>query len=139
MRAEREEFSEISGEFGLLGVSLFAVLTLTAASVAVLQVETAPESNIRSAEDALWWALSTMTTVGYGDRFPVTSEGRLVAALLMVAGVALFGALTGLLAAWFIAPAEDKANSEREEIRKELVALREAIEKQGSSATNSVP
>jgi voltage-gated potassium channel len=87
---------------------MVAILVMVTASVAVLQFETTDSANIKTAEDALWWAMTTMTTVGYGDRFPVTTEGRLVAAVLMCAGVGLFGTLSGLLAAWFVAPAERK-------------------------------
>src|SRR3972149_6773059 len=70
----------------------------------VLHFEDVPEANIKGPEDAVWWAFVTMTTVGYGDRFPVTSEGRLAGALLMVAGVGLFGTFSGFVAAWFLAP-----------------------------------
>ena len=52
--------------------------------------------------DSLWWAFTTMATVGYGDRYPTTSEGRLVAAALMVGGVALLGVVTAALASWFV-------------------------------------
>ena len=71
-------------------------------SIAVLHFETDPESNIRTAEDALWWAFATITTVGYGDCYPVTWEGRLIATILMCAGVGLFGTFSAFLAAWFI-------------------------------------
>jgi voltage-gated potassium channel len=74
-----------------LAASLVALLLVVFSSIAVLTVETAPESNIKSAEDAVWWAFATITTVGYGDRYPVTSEGRFVAAILMCSGVGLFG------------------------------------------------
>jgi voltage-gated potassium channel len=58
--------------------------------------------SIKTAEDAIWWALVTVTTVGYGDKLPVTTEGRIIAAFLMVTGVSLFGTFTGFIAAWFI-------------------------------------
>ena len=74
-----------------LAVALIAILLHIVAAISILQVESAPESNIKTAEDALWWALTTMTTVGYGDRYPVTTEGRLIAGVLMCAGVGLFG------------------------------------------------
>jgi len=61
-----------------------------------------PNSNIKTAEDALWWAYVTITTVGYGDRFPVTTEGRLIASLLMTAGVGLFGTFAGYISSLFI-------------------------------------
>lgn len=67
-------------------------------SVSILQVETAPNSNIKTAEDALWWSYTTITTVGYGDRFPVTTEGRLIAVVLMTTGVALCGTFAGYIA-----------------------------------------
>lgn len=79
-------------------------------SISILQVETVPESNIKTAGDAIWWAFVTITTVGYGDRFPVTSAGRIIAAFLMITGVALFGTFTGFVAAWFMDG--DKSNKE---------------------------
>ena len=60
--------------------------------------------HITTAEDALWWAMTTITTVGYGDRYPTTTEGRLVAVGLMAVGVGLFGTLSGLAASWFTQP-----------------------------------
>jgi voltage-gated potassium channel len=66
--------------------------------------QSGPESNIKSAEDAVWWTFATITTVGYGDNFPVTSERRVVAAVLTCSGVRLFGTLSGFLAAWFLGP-----------------------------------
>lgn len=80
-------------------------------SISILQFETAPESNIKTAEDAIWWAFVTITTVGYGDRYPVTTEGRIIAAFLMITGVALFGTFTGFIAAWFMC---DKSNNKIE-------------------------
>lgn len=83
-------------------VAIIAVLLVLTSSIAILQVEKDPNSNIQGPEDALWWSYVTMTTVGYGDRYPVTSEGRLIAAVLMTAGVGLFGTFTGLVASWFV-------------------------------------
>lgn len=60
------------------------------------------DSNIASYADALWWALVTVTTVGYGDRFPTTTGGRGVAVFLMLTGIALFGVLTANIAAYFV-------------------------------------
>jgi voltage-gated potassium channel len=65
-------------------------------------VEKDPNSNIRSAEDAIWWSYVTMTTVGYGDKFPVITEGRIIAAVLMTAGVGLFGTFTANVSSWFV-------------------------------------
>jgi voltage-gated potassium channel len=89
-------------------VSIIAVLLLIFSAIAILQVEDSPNSNIKTAEDALWWAYATITTVGYGDKFPVTTEGRLIASILMTAGVGLFGTFTAYVASWFV---EGKRNS----------------------------
>lgn len=87
--------------------SLAALLLVLFSSVAILQVETDPTSNIKNAEDALWWSYTTITTVGYGDRYPVTSEGRIIAAILMTAGVGLFGTFTGFVSSWFLSRKEN--------------------------------
>lgn len=73
---------------------LVTVLVVLACAIAVLAVEDGSESSIDSFGDALWWAITTVTTVGYGDTFPVTPAGRGIAAVLMVTGIALFGVLT---------------------------------------------
>lgn len=62
----------------------------------------AAEANIKTLPDALWWAVTTVTTVGYGDRFPTTPAGRGVAVVLMLVGIALYGFLAGSLASFFI-------------------------------------
>ena len=85
-------------------VSIIAILMVIFSSISILQVEDSPNSNIKTAEDALWWAYVTITTVGYGDKFPVTTEGRMIAALLMTVGVGLFGTFTGFVASWFVQP-----------------------------------
>jgi len=90
-------------------VVVLAVMLLLFSSIAILQVETDPNSNIKTAEDAIWWAYVTITTVGYGDRFPVTTEGRVLAAVLMTAGVGLFGTFTAFVASWFAEGRKDSA------------------------------
>jgi voltage-gated potassium channel len=122
-----------------LAASLVALLLVVFSSIAVLTVETAPESNIKSAEDAVWWAFATITTVGYGDRYPVTSEGRFVAAILMCSGVGLFGSFSGLLAAWFVGPGKDEAPGIAAEVRAlrlEVERLRSSIESSAAPPSN---
>ncbi|MEI2718949.1 MAG: potassium channel family protein [Gemmatimonadales bacterium] len=114
-------------ENAFLAVTLVALLLLVIASIAILQFETAAGSNIRTAEDAIWWAFTTITTVGYGDRYPVTSEGRIVGAALMTAGVGLFGVFSGYLASWFIGSEVQGAASELEALRAENANLRARI------------
>lgn len=80
-----------------------AVVLIYTASLAELDAErSAPHADITTFGDALWWAMTTVTTVGYGDRYPVTIEGRLVAAGLMIGGIALIGVITAALASWLI-------------------------------------
>jgi voltage-gated potassium channel len=123
------------GQSALLAASLVAFLMLVFAGISILQVETVPESNIKTAEDAVWWALATMTTVGYGDRFPVTTEGRLIAAALMCAGVGLFGMFSGLLAAWFVLPSTGEQRAELTALREEVRQLRTIVERFVGSST----
>jgi voltage-gated potassium channel len=81
------------------GASLLAFC----AALAVLDVErSSPDGNITDFGDAIWWAVTTMTTVGYGDRYPVTGIGRMVAFALMVGGIALLGTVTATLASWLV-------------------------------------
>ena len=84
-------------------VGVVTVLALVVAAAAMVHVERdAANANIRSYPDALWWAATTVTTVGYGDRYPVTGAGRLVAGALMLVGIALLGVVTAAVAAWFV-------------------------------------
>jgi len=109
--------NRIQGTFS--SVAIFAVLMVIFSSVAILQVEDAPNSNIKTADDALWWSWVTITSVGYGDKYPVTREGRLIAAFLMTVGVGLFGTFTGFVASWFVQEREEEEEEEeREEKRK---------------------
>jgi voltage-gated potassium channel len=98
-------------------VTLTASLVVFMASLAVYDAERgAANASITSYGDAVWWALTTITTVGYGDEYPVTGQGRLVAVLLMVGGIALLGVVTAAVASWFVgrvaeaAQAQDDAN-----------------------------
>ncbi|MCU0502850.1 MAG: ion transporter, partial [Anaerolineae bacterium] len=77
-------------EFGALGV--------------LIAESRSPNANITNANDALWWDFVTITTVGYGDRYPVTTAGRIVGIFVMIAGVGLFGTLSGFLANTFLSP-----------------------------------
>lgn len=86
----------------LTSVSILAVLVLILSSVAILEFETAPNSNIKTAEDAIWWSYVTITTVGYGDKYPVTTEGRIIAVILITIGVGLFGTFTAFISSWFV-------------------------------------
>ncbi|MHA3020929.1 potassium channel family protein [Mycobacterium sp. BMJ-28] len=110
------------------------VTIVYAASLAVLDVERdAPHAQITSFGDAVWWAISTVTTVGYGDLAPVTAGGRLIAVALMIAGISLLGIVTATLASWIVerVAEEDTANqaataAQIEELREEIRRMRSA-------------
>jgi len=98
--------------------AILAFVTLVFCAIGILQVEKdAPGAKITNAEDALWWAYVTITTVGYGDLYPVTSEGRIIAAVLMTVGVGLFGTFTAYVASWFVAK---KVEEDEEKIEQEI-------------------
>lgn len=95
-----------AGRFSLVrsteGIAVAATLLVVMAAVAVLDAEQdVADPNITGFTDALWWAAVTVTTVGYGDHYPVSGTGRLVAVALMLVGISVFGAVTASLAAWF--------------------------------------
>lgn len=86
----------------LTSVALISFLMVVFSSIAILQFENDINSNIKTAEDAIWWSYVTITTVGYGDKFPITTEGRIIGAILMTTGVGIFGTFTALVSSWFI-------------------------------------
>ena len=110
-------------ESALFASVLLSLLLVVCCSIAVLEFEVPAGGNIASAQDAMWWAVTTMTTVGYGDRYPITAEGRLVAIFLMAAGVGIFGMMSGLVASWFLSPANQEGDADRKEIKRLLIEL----------------
>jgi voltage-gated potassium channel len=101
----------------LLAGLLLGLLLIVSSSIAILQLERADGANIRTAEDAVWWSITTMSTVGYGDRYPVTTGGRLVAVFLMAGGVGIFGTLSGIVASWFLTPSHRETDTELDQVR----------------------
>lgn len=67
-------------------------------------------SNIKNFGDGLWWAITTVTTVGYGDRYPTSAEGKFLAVGLMVVGISLMGVITASVAAWFVKMGDKNEN-----------------------------
>lgn len=112
-----------------------AVLLVYAASLTVLEAERPyPDAHIQHFGDALWWSITTITTVGYGDLYPVSTSGRIIAALLMIGGISLVGSITATLASWIVqrVAEEDEANQtatarQVEELRVEVSQLTEAL------------
>ena len=116
----------------VFAAATFAFLLITFCSIAIVHFEAGSGGKIRTAEDALWWSFTTITTVGYGDLVPITFEGRLVAVLLMTGGVGLFSTVSGFLATWFMGEQEQQDNVELAAIRVELARLNDALAKASS-------
>jgi len=100
------------------------VIAIAGATVTFLAERGADAGNIRTFGDALWWTLTTMTTVGYGDRYPVTPLGRGVAVALMLFGIAALSALIATVAAYIVRDHEDVQLAD---LMSELRALREEV------------
>ncbi len=108
-------------ESTLLTVVLVVLLVVTAGSIVIVLIEAPVESaNIQTGEDAVWWAIVTVATVGYGDKFPVTPVGRLIGAAMIVMGVSLFSVLTSYIATQFMARRKSNDVSETELLRRQM-------------------
>jgi voltage-gated potassium channel len=95
-----------------LKVFLASILMAYIAAVQITITERGVEgSNIKNFSDGLWWAVTTVTTVGYGDRFPTTSTGRVLAVCLMLVGISLMGVITASVAAWFVKMSQDESTT----------------------------
>jgi voltage-gated potassium channel len=114
------------GTFGT--VALISIVLVIFSSIAILHFEDSPESNIKTPSDAMWWAFVTITTVGYGDKFPLTHEGRIIAAVLMTAGVGLFGTFTAYVATFFLEAEHKQEESEIKQLIKEVRGLKSKLE-----------
>ncbi|MFO6424320.1 potassium channel family protein [Motilimonas sp. KMU-193] len=118
-------------EATVASIILFIMLLLVSGSTAILFLESAsPDGNIKTAGDAFWWTVVTISTVGYGDFYPVTDWGRTIATTLIICGVGAFATLSGLMATFLTASRnEDKVTnqqllSELKKLRAELTELK---------------
>lgn len=99
-------------------------LVMFVAALAVLDAERkAPDANIQGFGDALWWSFATVTTVGYGDRFPLTATGRVVAAGLMLTGIALLGVITATFASWLVERVREAGEEQEAVTQRDLLLL----------------
>jgi voltage-gated potassium channel len=128
-------------------ITLMSFVVLLVGSILIAYVEPpAQGSNIKTGGDAFWWAFVTITTVGYGDRFPVTEAGRIVGMITMAVGIGIFGVLTSYLSTVFLSrpeddpaattpapkPAPDPIQAELAALRAEMAGLRRVLEVQES-------
>jgi voltage-gated potassium channel len=149
------------GQYAAFITVLAALVVLVYASIAVLQFESAsPKANIVTGGDAFWWGIVTITTVGYGDYYPVTTGGRAVAMLVMLAGVGIIGSLASILASFLVPTAAetaaatealpgdpggtggssipaDELRRELGEIKEELAALRHSLASAGGGTPSN--
>src|ERR1039458_3871867 len=112
---------------GIHFVLLAVVLIVFACAGLILSFEThAKGSNIHSFADALWWAVVTVTTVGYGDRYPVTAGGRGIAVVLMLVGIGLIGVLTATVTSFFV---ENQADASTAELTERLDRMESMLQR----------
>ena len=141
--AVRESRVRLASRTALLAAGSAAILIL-AAAVMELDVErAAAKANITTFGDALWWAVSTAATVGYGDHYPVTAAGRAIGIMLMIAGVGIFGVTAAAAAAWFVhADQEEDKRRQADTITgltAEVAALRQAVSELRDALGQPVP
>jgi voltage-gated potassium channel len=126
---------ESKARAGFAAVFVIAFVVVSFGSAGMLLAERTPEANILTAEDALWWSLATVTTVGYGDHYPVTTAGRIIATFVMVSGIGIFGTMSGVAAGFFLGEKKDEPASRQAQreilehvdaLQRELAHLRAA-------------
>jgi voltage-gated potassium channel len=114
-------------------------LMIYAASLAIFETERYRSgATITSFGKAVWWSITTVTTVGYGDFYPVTNTGRVIAVLLMIGGISLVGVVTASLATWIIQRVSESETASQaateshiDELRNEIRELRQELRESG--------
>jgi voltage-gated potassium channel len=137
-----KDILENRSQYAVFITILLTMIVLTVAGTLVLQFESrSPDANITTGGDALWYSIVTITTVGYGDFYPVTAAGRITAIFIMFMGVGIIGALASILASLLVGgsssaeeetPAAAPALTVQDElkaVKEELAAVRQALEK----------
>ena len=105
-----------------------AILLVYVASLAMLETErSAPGATITNFGNAVWWSITTITTVGYGDMYPVTVTGRVIAVLLMIGGISLIGVITATVASWIVERVAEEDSAGRAATASQIDDLRDEI------------
>lgn len=117
----------VRGRILVYTISAVALL-IYVASLAILDTERdIPGAKITSFGDAVWWAISTVTTIGYGDLYPITVTGRVIAVLLMIGGISLIGVVTASLASWIVQRVAETDRASQAATASQIDELREEI------------
>ncbi len=107
------EFVTRRAESALYITIILALLLISVGSMAIVYVEQAnPDANIKTGGDAVWWSIVTVTTVGYGDRYPTTTGGRVIGAMTMTLGIGIFGVITSFMATAFLSSPKTSKHAE---------------------------
>jgi len=128
----RAIFKDRAGS-ALLMLLFIGIIVLEFGSLEMLRLEAdVAGSNITTASDAIWYIIVTMSTVGYGDQYPISNPGRVLGALIIVVGVGIFGTLTGYLANLFLSPASarEPEDGTAPDVQQRLAALRDLVTQQ---------
>lgn len=117
----------LRGKIFLYTLTTLALMVLVA-SLAILDAERiGGQADIDTFSEAVWWSFVTITTVGYGDLYPVTGTGKLVASFLMVGGVALIGVVTATISSWIVQTVSEREHEETESLHQQISALTEQV------------
>jgi voltage-gated potassium channel len=140
-----EETRREPARTALLTITIAALVLVTIASLLILWLEQdAPRAQIQNGADAFWWAVVTVTSVGYGDYVPVTLAGRILAILIMTFGIGVFAVLTSFVAAKLVGLQSEQDNmietirEENAAIRAELAEVKELLQQQREDWRSSV-
>lgn len=118
-------YNKIKG--AIVSLLLLAVLLIVFSAIGVMIYEVGPGTNIHNGNDALWWAVTTITSVGYGDKYPVTTPGRIIGTVLMLGGIALAGSFTACMASVLL-ESERQKSVQLDTLTNEVRLLREKVE-----------
>jgi voltage-gated potassium channel len=119
----KEARSSLSSRTATYAVLLFGLLLLVASAVVLDAERRAPGSNIQGFGDALWWGVVTISSVGYGDHYPVTAVGRAVASVVIILGLALISVMTASFAAWLVKQEEQVEDARITELTKQVAVM----------------
>ena len=124
---QRSAGTALRGRITLYTAGSASLLIFTSALATLDAERHEPGTSIRTFGQALWWALTTITTIGYGDAVPVSTEGRFIAALLMIGGVALIGVVTATLASWIVSLVEEENAEQEAATQAQVAALQQQV------------